>query len=296
MTSALQTRNAQLGTRNFTTHPVTRAELNYQWHIIENGRAGKLWIILAYVLLLPALISSVAFFIGAVLNQLIAGGVHILPDDTAALLGNLAATHLLAMNLALYAVLTMITLALASNSITREKSGKTWDNLLLTGVSARHIVRGKWWATLWALWGDHALAALLRVGIVAWLVSILGGEALYQPILPFLPVVSSYLLAGALLLAAYAVVDAALSAALGVLAPLLNIDSAGAFVLVLGLRMLLALFPFVAPVIIFTQFEMHFAAFYVAFWLAFLILLALLTWGTLWLAEWAAIRQHALPE
>src|SRR6266542_2760623 len=99
-----------LSSLEFTQNPVTRAELKYQWHIIETGRAGRLWIIMAYVLLVPAAITSIIFFVGGVLNQFIPGGIHFLSDDTAALLGNLGATLLVAMNLAMYFVLTMITL------------------------------------------------------------------------------------------------------------------------------------------------------------------------------------------
>lgn len=40
------------------------------------------------------------------------------------------------------------TLALAANSITREKQSGSWDLLVLTGVDAQQIVRGKWWATI----------------------------------------------------------------------------------------------------------------------------------------------------
>jgi hypothetical protein len=199
------------------------------------------------------------------------------------------------MNLDMYLVVTMITLALASISISREKRGKTWDNLLLTGVDARQIVWGKWWATLAALWGDHAVAALLRLGIVAWGVYVMGDEALYQPIIPFLPTVLSYIVAGALLLVGYAVVDAALTAALGLLIPLTRFDNAAAFVTVMVVRLLLTLTPFVVPVFVFTRFEDHFASFYIGFWTAFLIVLALLTWGILRLAQAMAVRQHASP-
>src|SRR5215475_1801076 len=151
-----------LSSRTFTQHPVSRAELKYQWHIIETGRAGKLWIWMAYILLIPAGLVSLIFFIAGLVNQIVPGGLHPLSEKTGALLGGLGAGHLVAMNLAMYLVLTMITLALSSNSISREKRGKTWDNLLLTGVDARQIVWGKWWATLVALRGDHAVAALLR--------------------------------------------------------------------------------------------------------------------------------------
>jgi len=278
-----------------TQHPVAQAELKYQWHVIETGRAGRLWIVLAYILLVPAAVTSLVFFVGGLLNQFIPGGIHLLNDDLALVLGGLGATLLVAMNLAMYLVLTMITLALASNSISREKRGKTWDNLLLTGVDARQIVWGKWWATLAAMWGDHAAAAALRLGIVAWGVAVLGGEALYQPIIPFLPTMLSYLVVGAVLLVGYAVVDAALTAALGLLIPLTRFDNAAAFVVVFAARLLLTLTPFVVPYFVFTRFENHFAAVYIGFWTAYLAALALLTWGVLRLAQWQAVRQHANP-
>jgi hypothetical protein len=284
-----------LSSLEFTHNPVTRAELKYQWHIIENGRAGTIWIIMAFVLLVPAAIASLIFFVGGILNQFIPGGLHPLPDNLAQVLGGVGATLLVAMNLALYLVLTMITLGLSSNSISREKRGKTWDNLLLTGVDAGQIVWGKWWATLAALWGDHAAAAFLRLGIVAWGVAVMGGEALYQPIIPFLPVMLSYIVAGALLLVGYAIVDAALTAALGLIIPLTRFDNAAAFVVVFVVRLFLTLTPFVFPVLIFTQYEQHFASFYIGFWTIFLFVLAALTWGVLRLAQAMAVRQHASP-
>lgn len=278
-----------------TQNPIAQAELKYQGHVIENGRAGTLWIILAIVLLVPAAIASLVFFVGGLLNQFIPSGIHILGDELELVLGGLGATLLVAMNLALYLVLTMITLALASNSISREKRGKTWDNLLLTGVDARQIVWGKWWATLAAMRGDHIAAAFLRLGIVTWGVTVLGGEALYQPIIPFLPTMLSYIVAGALLLVGYAVVDAGLTAALGLLIPLTRFDNAAAFVVVFAVRLLLTLTPFVFPYFTFTRFENHFASFYVGFWTVFLVVLTLFTWGVLRLAQWQAVRQHASP-
>ena len=279
----------------FTQHPVAQAELKYQWHIIETGRSGKFWIFLAYALLIPAAVVSLLFFAGGLLNQFIPGGLHPLPDDAATLVGSISATLLVAMNIAMYLVLTMITMGLASNSISREKRGKTWDSLVLTGVEAHQIVWGKWWATLAALWSDHAAAALLRLGIVAWGVAVMGSEALYQPILPFLPTMLSYLIAGALLLVGYAVVDAALTAALGLLIPLTRFDGTAAFVAVMMVRLLLTLAPFVVPTLIFTQFEIHFAAFYVRFRMMFLIGLALLTWAVLRFAQKQAVHHRATP-
>jgi hypothetical protein len=60
------------------------------------------------------------------------------------------------------------TLAFAANTISREKRGGTWDILLLTPMSARQIVRGKWWATVRHVWRGYLLLALLRAGSILW--------------------------------------------------------------------------------------------------------------------------------
>lgn len=36
----------------------------------------------------------------------------------------------------------------ASSTIAREKQGRTWDSLILTGIDARAIITAKWWAVL----------------------------------------------------------------------------------------------------------------------------------------------------
>ena len=100
---------------------------------------------------------------------------------------------------------------------------------------------------------------------------------------------------GALLLVGYAIVDAALTAALGLLIPLTRFDNAAAFVIVMIVRLLITVTPFVFPVFIFTQYEDHFASFYIGFWAVFLVVMVALTWGILRLAQWQAVRQHANP-
>lgn len=57
------------------------------------------------------------------------------------------------------------TLLLAVNAINREQHTSAWDSLILTGVDARQIVWGKWWGVVRYVWKDHVLFALLRVGL-----------------------------------------------------------------------------------------------------------------------------------
>src|SRR6185312_1237435 len=82
-------------------------------------------------------------------------------DQTTAFL--LCLALLLTMMIAMSVVVTFVNMALASNSIGREKEGKTWDTLRLTDVGAERIVLGKWWASLRALNGDYVMVAILRM-------------------------------------------------------------------------------------------------------------------------------------
>ncbi len=56
------------------------------------------------------------------------------------------------------------TMVLAGNSISREREAGTWELLVLTGINARQIVRGKWWAVIENQLPRYCLLALLRIG------------------------------------------------------------------------------------------------------------------------------------
>jgi hypothetical protein len=62
--------------------------------------------------------------------------------------------------------LLLKTLQLSANSVAREKEAQTWELLVLSGINARRIVRGKWWATVQQRWPAYARLGLLRLGAV----------------------------------------------------------------------------------------------------------------------------------
>ncbi len=64
---------------------------------------------------------------------------------------------------ALHFTVVLRTLLLAGNSIAREKTW--WDEFVLTGLDARQIVLGKWWAVMRYTAGSHVFVALLRLGL-----------------------------------------------------------------------------------------------------------------------------------
>ena len=205
-------------------NPVLRAELKHQQYVIANSRAGRFWIGLALVLLIPALLASLLFLAEAFTGANI---WYTLTDQTRSPVVGV----LLIMNLALYIVVTLITMGLAADSIAREQTNHTWESLLLTTLHARQIVWGKWWATLRALWGDQLMLVLLRWGLAAFLASQITHHYHNLPQVDRL-----YLLVTLALVTAYTLVEAGFSAALGMIAPLSRLD--GLFAAVLVARLL----------------------------------------------------------
>lgn len=200
----------------FVKDIITQAELRHQWYILEKSRSGTAWIILAVLMLLPAVLITFYALILVIFNlPLIWNPINPNFGDSLISIGVVA---LIVMNISLYLIVILITLGLSSNSITRERKGLTWDVLLLTNVDSRQIVLGKWWASLVALWGDHAMIGFLRVGAVCGVVVSLTpymGIQLAPAPLGLSPVLwhSAVL---SLIFIAYTVIDAMFTAALGV--------------------------------------------------------------------------------
>lgn len=61
----------------------------------------------------------------------------------------------------LHAIVAARAIAIGTNAISREHTGQTWDSLVLTGVSARRILYGKWLAVL-----RHVAPWMLMLGVV----------------------------------------------------------------------------------------------------------------------------------
>jgi hypothetical protein len=77
------------------------------------------------------------------------------------------------MLVALHFGLLLSTLHLSSAAITRDKRDtERWEALLLTGVSGREIVWGKWWATVQTMSHDYLLLAFWRAAAVFTLFNI----------------------------------------------------------------------------------------------------------------------------
>jgi len=77
------------------------------------------------------------------------------------------------------------TLALAANSIAREKQSGSWDLLVLTGVDARQIVRGKWWATIQQQIPHYVRLGLLRACAAIYWIATNSRAFLYAVYTPY---------------------------------------------------------------------------------------------------------------
>jgi hypothetical protein len=189
-------------------HPVYLAERNYQRAVMERSRAGRVWILLALVMLLPALLTSLFLFFSTLL---FGRAVTVVPAESGFDPLPMLQLLMVVMNVALYFVIALIAAALANFSVEREKQGNTWDLLRLTGISARDLVWGKWLASLRAILGDYIILALLRLGWATWF------AAGFRVIAPAdaLPIPTTILLLVALALV-FTVIDAAFNTALSV--------------------------------------------------------------------------------
>lgn len=148
-------------------YPIYNAELRYQNSAIEKSSVSRFWIVMASALILPAALATIGYFIAAMLEY---RGARITNmgniNDVGTALINIGQITLVTLNIAQYIVLMMVGYGLTSNAITRERRASTWDLLLLTYRRARHIVRGKWLASLKALNGDYGMLTLVRIGLV----------------------------------------------------------------------------------------------------------------------------------
>ena len=198
-------------------NPVVDAEFHHQRFVIQRGRVGLIWIILAGVMVLPALLISVGYTIAAFLSPIVPQASDILLLEAGTMP---SALWLAIMTVAMYPVVMLVTFGLSANSVRREKSGHTWDYLRLTELDAQQIVIGKWWASLRALNGDHGMVMVLRFGFSAAFVMFLSDMI----ITPFgLPAEWTLLPLLLIITAIYGFLDAGLTAALGIVGAMIDV-------------------------------------------------------------------------
>jgi hypothetical protein len=199
---------------SFRNNIIARAEFRHQRFILNNSRSGWGWIALAAGMLIPALLVSFAYFVVGVLGL----GELDMQNVYLRAFVNFGTVMMIVMNIALYLIVILITLGLSSNSIRREKAKKTWDTLLLTNVDSRQLVLGKWWASLQALWGDHFMVLILRLGLMS--ASVIGFSDHLAAPASGLSYGVGYALPLGVIIILFTVIDAMFTAALGVALPI----------------------------------------------------------------------------
>jgi hypothetical protein len=131
------------------------------------------------------------------------------------------------LQLAFYILLTLFhfylmfrTLQLSSNAIAREKRDpERWEALLMTGISGREIVLGKWWATMRTMWKHYLFLAFLRIGHLMAIVFI--GHNLIPRFFPdyfrLVDITVLHILLGFVFVASFTLVNLSYTAACGVM-------------------------------------------------------------------------------
>lgn len=150
----------QLPATFFPENAIKRAELIYQQRSAKRPRAWRRWLnIMSKWLTITLVIMLAATLLLASLTQRD-------PTPIYKMLGPLPALLIL---FTLFYDLSLMfsTISLAANSISREREGQTWEMLVLTGINARQIVRGKWWATVQRQFPRYLMLSFIRAGATA---------------------------------------------------------------------------------------------------------------------------------
>lgn len=275
---------------NLANSPITRAEFRHQRYVLQTTRSGWVWIGLALLMLVPALLGSLYYVVLSLFSLPLTDTTG---NPTLEGFLTMLTVLMLVMNVAQYLVVTLVTLGLSARSITREKENRTWETLLLTDIDARTLVWGKWWASLQAVWGDHAMIGLLRVGFVGWV--IVAFQLVWPAPLFGLSTGIAYFLPVALIALALTAVDAGFTAALGVIAPLSDLPASSTLSIVVALRVALIAGMLALLVVIFDWIQEYGGFHYLLPGLGGLLLFGGATFALLWAGEQIAVRAQVSP-
>jgi hypothetical protein len=125
---------------------------------------GRATVLVAYTLTITLFASEVAIALVLKEDRAAATNLVLLFDNPAS-----PFFLVLIFVMTLHYGLMLQTLTLAAHSMTRELQANNWEMLILTGVDARKIVWGKWWATVQRMWRSYGRLALLRAMLIGWL-------------------------------------------------------------------------------------------------------------------------------
>lgn len=132
---------------NFLDNPIAWRE-----HIMLFRQRGKWFWRITYALTLLIIIVPVFFYWSRYLRESV----------------EFTASVLLMVNIFAYPLVVVRAIMTVNEGIARERRSKTWDLLMLTGVSTWRVVVGKWLGTLRFLMRDFIWLFILRVTVFFW--------------------------------------------------------------------------------------------------------------------------------
>src|SRR5690348_14264727 len=109
-------------TNTQNTNPILQSEFNYQRFVIKNSRSGWVWILLAILMVVPAIAATLIFTFGLLFGLLTPPPWVQIPGSWQASLSVI----LIIVAVSLNVVVTLVTVGLAHGSIRREKDKHTW--------------------------------------------------------------------------------------------------------------------------------------------------------------------------
>lgn len=200
-------------------NPIERAERSY----IRHSREVHDWLnILFRWGLLAAQWLSLAVAIMTILGLLVGLALGVPADqiyDSLFDFNNMRFMHdmslvMLCVTLFLFFLRKMELLNVSSATIQRERSSQTFETMLLTGISARRVVVGKWWAAVRSHLPNQLMLIVMQAGCMSFAILQQAGYTYATYVSPHL----SAVLIAFTLMSVYSVIDVGFTASLGLLA------------------------------------------------------------------------------
>ncbi len=239
----------QLPSAIFPENAITRAETTYQVRMARKVRPWRRWINRA-ILWLAITLALIQY------GGLLAASVTLRDPTRIAEALNPLPNLLMLFTVYYHFYLMFQTIALAGNSITREKEAQTWEMLVLTGIDARQIVRGKWWATVRRQIPRYLLLCILRAGATAalaiTLLSVFNYRSIYYQSQIQLPHPVTILVVG-LFAGALTFANLGLSTACGVMSSAVSRRSTLAIARGFANQIVISIVPVTAILLLFTR-------------------------------------------
>jgi hypothetical protein len=148
-------------------NPLTRAQTRHVMRMGLMGRKPRFALAFALLMLLGSIVILITPYI-----EPISGVLNIPLRIITRTVNDMLQLIIVITGIALLvqgASLSGLASRMASGALARERRGRTWEPLVLTGISTWRIVLGKWGAVVRLVWARYRAAILLRPLVGIWL-------------------------------------------------------------------------------------------------------------------------------